>query len=294
VGLHEGTRVTSRSEGIAHTTFVLARAWRCRAYCDSVRTRTHADVNVPGYGICRLDLADGKHSFVPDPITWGREIPSNNANNLSSLQLHLKEVERDELILRLLTLVGRRLRKLDLTVEMSDRIYTVDLSELAVVCPDLENLVICNCNVTTSNYQALHGWGLRKLSIASADIVCDLASCLSDPTCRMARQLLTVLICVVLDEWGALDDEAGTFAATTSNLEALEEHDGDYLPIAGTAFPVQSKVAMISVVEQAVSKEHERAPSRFQVMSHMDSSVLGLIFAFAAEPARREVEVTRL
>jgi glucosamine 6-phosphate synthetase-like amidotransferase/phosphosugar isomerase protein len=134
--------------------------------------------------------------------------------------------------------------------------------------------------VAISDYnQALRSWGLKKLTIERAKNVGNLAACLNDPTSRMARQLLCIY---------AYTNAHDISDSTRSNLAALEAHDGEYLPVTDTKFPVQSKVAVISVIEQASSSENV---PRFQVMSHMDSSVLSLIFAFAGTPAQRAVDV---
>jgi len=261
---------------------ILAEDYRCRAHYDSSSHNGVADVVVPGYGICKVALV-GDTTFVPDTLgfTW-----IGNGSGIRSLSITLADVENNQVLPKLLKLVGKRLQTLSLDFScVIDRQLSLDLSAVASACPELKELWLWDWNVLLGDdLEALQTWGIQKLSIHGSEMVDGLGSCLSDSNYRMSRELVELEISAVELEVSPsriyrhrmiLFDEA--------YITSLIEHKGEILSVMKEKMPKRSKCAMISVVCGR--------GGNLQAVQYLDSSILSIIFAFAATPQSRFVEV---
>ncbi|EGZ13060.1 hypothetical protein PHYSODRAFT_334877 [Phytophthora sojae] len=249
------------------TTFALSRDCRCRARYDSATMSDHADVVIPGLGICKVNLND-EARFVADAPT---EPEATCLRDVDYFKLFVAKIESVEVLIRLFALVGGRLDTLWFGNTGTD-LHIVDLSALAAACPELQELTLSDVRVVVSDYsEALRKWPLKTLLIDG--VVSGLGLCLSDPSFRMARELVKVTIDVPA-HWNFSEESGGE----------LSTHDGDFLAVTKEKFPRLSKAALISVWS---------SESGSKAVSRMDVNMLKLIFTFAATPEKRSVQIIR-
>jgi hypothetical protein len=195
---------------------------------------------------------------------------------LRSLSISFSDIENDDLLPRFLALVGGRLRSLTLRNCFEFRHSVgLDLCAVAAACPELRTLHLSGFEVTISDdNDALRSWRLKKLHIGGSDVD-GLIRLLEDPTYRTSRELVGLrldrLSHVQRDRRGQRDQ----FCLTVDDLSALKAHHGEFLSVV----PLRSKIALISVLSY-------RPAGRL-----LDSSVLSIVFAFAAIPEQRRIVV---
>jgi hypothetical protein len=248
---------------------VMAQHCRCRAlYEEDMGDR--AEVVVPGYGVCTLQLQDGVSTYAPDYLNSQRH--AKQPHSVKSLTLEFFEVEDPSLVLRLLSLIGGSLRSLKMGMFWAGRRRSIVLDGVAAACPQLEELCVTGFDVVLSFTEELRNWRLKKLAIQSCDEVVGLAECLSDSTYRMARELAELEVTLpraALSRAGYADE--------------LTSHNGDYVAATKDKLPLESKAAMVSVVD---ARDSSTGP-----IHRLNETLMGFIFAFAATPMRRSVRV---
>jgi hypothetical protein len=265
---------------------ISALAFRCRARYTSTSTPGWVEAVVPGYGICKTRVGDEVSCFDRDSSQLGT--PTSRDCRLQSLKLHIASIELDTLVLGLLKHVGSGLRTLSMELDetLTDEYYDpnrradLDLGKLAAVCPRLEVLELKYFDVVVlpCNDDALRDWPIKKMIAAGTDRFPDLAPYLENLEMQMARELVDITIHAPENE--DFDEE---------KRKKLEGHDGDYLPLVKEKFPLQSKVAVLSVV--ASSSSSHRSVLETKAFNKLDANVLGCVFAFAATPGRRKVRI---
>jgi len=91
---------------------------------------------------------------------------------LQSLELHLRHIELDTLVLELLRCVGGGLRSMQIDESDTDEVYDttpradLDLGELAAVCPHLEVVELIGFDVVVLlvHDDALRDWPIKRVS----------------------------------------------------------------------------------------------------------------------------------
>ncbi|KAJ8578785.1 hypothetical protein ON010_g413 [Phytophthora cinnamomi] len=166
---------------------------------------------------------------------------------------------------------------------------SIDLSDVAAACPDLEDLQLTWFNDVDLSIiwrkllfqptpsQELHNRGIKELAIGGSQSVLGLSACLKDRSYRVSRDLLKLEV--------ATREEG----KSSAYINALKAHDKDPLPLVKEKFPLHSKSAMISVVMS--SDGANRNVCQKNAVHLLDSVLLGFIFKFAATPEQRPVEV---
>jgi hypothetical protein len=263
------------------TVLVVSRDLRCRAHFKSLAVGNRLDVVVPGYGICTMPNVD---FFESDNVVTSSSRYLHTAEapgGVRILTISFSDIENDHLLPRFLALVGGRLRTLSLrNFPVLYRSVGLDLCSVAAACPVLETLHLCGFEVTISeDNDALRSWSLKKLDFDGSDVD-GLIRLLRDPICRTSRDLVELQIC----RWSHIrrdrNGQQDRFRFTLDDLSALKAHDGEFLPVVKETFPLRSKISFISVV-------NSRRTGRF-----LDSSMLSVVFAFAAIPEQRRVVIS--
>ncbi|GMF39649.1 unnamed protein product [Phytophthora fragariaefolia] len=274
VEVQEGTKLRVRGivEGEVSSAVAL-QGFRCRARCAPSEMGEHAEMIVPGYGVCDLPGGDQSRFITEDLKPRFRGGPSTG---LQSLVLEFFQIESPALISELLNLIGGKLRSLRMGMFWTGRRRSVVLEEVAAACPSLEELYLTDFDVVLSSNEGLHSWGLQKLVIHGSDVVVDLVNHLSDPICRMSRELELLEISV---------PRSVQYRATY--VSALSLLNGDYLSATKERFPLGSKAAMISVVDY-------KSDVKVSAVHRLNEIMMGYIFEFAATPKRRLVRVNAL
>ncbi|KAG7386577.1 hypothetical protein PHYPSEUDO_015485 [Phytophthora pseudosyringae] len=266
IDIQEGTKIRPCGvEDSDSSSIVVSRYCRCRARYDPAESGDQAEVVVPGYGVCTLQLEDGVNTYVP-----GQNV--NGSCSLQTLTMEFFEVENPTLIPSLLSLIGTNLRSLRMGLFWTGRRRSILLDEVAAACPHLEELYLTGFDVAVSNGKELQSWGLKKLVIQSSDEVVGLSQCLSDLDCRMSREL---------EELEIIIPRSNQIGATY--VDALISHSGDYIAVMQEKLPLASKTAMISVVDSAANG--------VKPVHRLNETIMGLTFAFAATPKDRTVRI---
>ncbi|KAE9335862.1 hypothetical protein PF008_g13292 [Phytophthora fragariae] len=255
IDVKEGTKLRPRvlDGRDADNNVVLSRGFRCRARYDPTEMGDQAEVIVPGYGVCDLDLGDATHRFIPS------DRQGHQSHALQSLSLEFFQIEDPSLVPDLLNLIGGSLCSLRMGMFWRGRRRCIALDTVAVACPRLEELHLTDFDVVLSSHRELDNWGLRKLTIHGSDTVTGLADRLRDPACRMSYQLEVLEIAV-----------PRSVQRRTAYADAFTSLNDDYLAAAKEWFPSRSKAAVISVVDEAC--DNARAVHR------LNESMMGLHF----------------
>ncbi|KAK1943403.1 hypothetical protein P3T76_004799 [Phytophthora citrophthora] len=246
----------------------VSRDIRCRARYDP-GMKQQAEIIVPGYGVCTLQLGDDTNSFIPD---YTRPQNKNNrSTGVHSLTMEFFEVETPALIPTLLSSIGYNLRSLRMGMFWTNRRRSVSLDDIAAACPSLNELYLTGFDVRLSKGKELLNWGLKKLVIQSFEEVVGLSDCLSDTSCRLSRELEELEISI-----------PRTNSVGSAYIDTLASHNGDYLAVMQERLPLESKTAMISVVDGS-DENH--------AIHRLNETLMGFSFAFAATPKQRIVRV---
>ncbi|KAF4030462.1 hypothetical protein GN244_ATG17746 [Phytophthora infestans] len=229
-----------------------------------------ARVVAPGYGLCIVKIGEGA-VFIPtsSPQNVSRGFQTRR---IRALTLQTLVVEDDSLVVELLSKIGRGLQKLWIAkLENSPRRQNtkgLDLSVLAAICPELEELSLVACDVLVSEYnESLRRWPVKKMGLCETSRFPLIAQCLSDDTFLMATNLTQ--LCVTSSVGSSFSE---------NETRELRFHNGEFLPLLKEKLPIQMKVALLSVV--AGFRECTSLRS-------LDAYILGLIFHFASTPVRR-------
>jgi hypothetical protein len=121
---------------------------------------------------------------------------------------------------------------------------------------------------------------LKKLSIWGSSKVDGLASCLRDRDYRIARELMGLEISPT-----RMGQAHVQICYDDEYVASLTAHNGEVLPVVKTKMSKSSKCAVISVVSGR--------GGRLQAVQYLDSSLLRIIFAFAATPESRSVQAAQ-
>jgi hypothetical protein len=259
-------------EGEDDAALTLTADCRCRAFYDSNGV---ADVVVPGYGVCKVELAENA-TFVHGVLGHAR---TGSGCGIRSLHLTLSTIENGRVLPQLLKLVGKGLHSLSLdSGGIEDG--SLSLGTVASACPQLKELRTRDWNVVLGGDcegEALQTWGIKRLSMRGSGAVDGLAWCLRDPDYRMSSELVELDICPSrFHRWNPpiyYDDEY---------VASLMEVHGEALPVVKKKMNKSSKCAVISVVSGGGG-----------AVQYLDSSILSIIFTFAATPQCRSVQVTQ-
>ncbi|KAK1943402.1 hypothetical protein P3T76_004798 [Phytophthora citrophthora] len=262
---------------------VVCRRYKCRAL---LSTQDHALVVVPGYGICQVSVGDGLNAFVRDSPGDLSALPAST-DRIFALELDVKELEDGALVAQLLSLIGKRLTRLSIYYTGGSHQH-VDLSDIAASCLHLKYLLLRDFMVSiTPNAKVVHEWGIQRLIIEGSSEITDLPACLSDPRCRMAKELVELRV---------VESETRSQSAWLRNMQvssefatSLQQHDGDYLNVTKKKFPLASKAAMLSVIGNLQNSPTE-AEGRSGAIHRLNEQLLSSIFQFAAVPEQRIVE----
>ncbi|ETM01118.1 hypothetical protein L917_02253 [Phytophthora nicotianae] len=253
------------------TTLVTTTSCRCRAArCTDIRMMANmARVVVPGYDICRVKIGDGA-VFIPDNSRGFSQ--GYQSRCIRALILDRLVVGDDSLVVELLAKIGKGLQKLCITKAESSFRYRndegLDLSVLAAICPELEELTLMAFDVVVSEHnEPLHRWPVKKMRLCETSRFPSLTQCLTDNTFLTAANLAQLS---VTSSYGSSFSE--------DEIRELKSHDGEFLPLTKEKFPLQMKVALLSVVAGL----HERNSFR-----SMDAYIVGIIFHFASTPVQR-------
>ncbi|KAG1710026.1 hypothetical protein DVH05_017035 [Phytophthora capsici] len=248
---------------------VLSRDIRCRARYDPAGMKQQAEILVPGCGVCTLQLWDDMNSFVPDYV-----IHQHNDNRLigiRSLTMEFFEVENPTVIPNLLSLIGNNLRSLRMGMFWTGRRRMISLDDIAAACPHLNELHLTDFDVQLFKGGEIRNWGLKKLVIQNFEETVGLSDCLSDPTCRLSRELEELEISI-----------SRTSGVRSAYIDKLTSHNGDYLAVMQEKLSLESKMAMISVVDGS---------DELKAIKRLNETLMGFSFAFAATPKQRIVRV---
>jgi hypothetical protein len=192
-------------------------------------------------------------------------------------KLFIDELESVEVLTDLLAMVGEDLHSVWFA-STGAGLHTIDLSALAVTCPKLEKLTLLDVLVVVTDAAALRNWPLKSLTVDG--VVTGFSACLDDSTHRLARELVKLELSVPRD-WNFTDADAF----------ALEMHNGDFLSLVKTKFPIDSKAALLSVWTHDTGAD--MTPPHNMALFHLDVNTLELISGFAATPEQRSVRVSR-
>lgn len=235
--MQEGAQLRLVLPNGEETSLVVSSLTRCRARYNPAISPGDVDAVVPGYRICKVMLKDGVSKFTRDAQETSC-FARHPSGRVHSLTLSFDVVEDGAMVADLLTLVCWRLKKLSLKNEPSDH-AKLDLSALAEACPALEGLDIEDFDVVvTVDSDALRVWPIQKIEIYGSTSVPDLATCLRNHSYRMARELATLSVCRLHHS-----------TCDTREVESLNEHDGDFLPLTKEKLPNEAKAALTSVVK---------------------------------------------
>ncbi|KAJ8561781.1 hypothetical protein ON010_g7899 [Phytophthora cinnamomi] len=230
-----------------------------------------AEVIVPGYGVCDLHLGNGTHRFTPCDSVPQRD----QGRGLQSLTLEFFQIEEPSLVTDLLTLIGGDLRSLKMGMFWRGRRRCISLDAVAVACPHLEELCLTDFDVVLSSQEGLNNWGLRKLTIHGSDAVLGLADGMRDPACRLSYQLEVLEISV-----------PRSVQSRAAYAESLTSLNGNYLAAMKERFPLRSKAAIISTVD-----EGRETTQSARAVHRLNETMMSFIFELAATPKRRSVRV---
>ncbi|KAK1929986.1 hypothetical protein P3T76_014483 [Phytophthora citrophthora] len=260
VDLVEGTTVQSVSvEDSQGLPYLVPASVRCRAWFKD----GYVEAVVPGLGLCRTRLGNGVSE-----VSHESETSTQVFSAFSSLNAYFTPFEASAVVNNLLEVIGSHLHYLKLCTPTHSN-DALDLSVLSAVCPHLESLNTIRFDVVVSVHnEALRLWPIRELTICDNTRLADLTSCLQNSDLRMARELVEIF----LESMGQEYDEGEKL-----NLSA---HNGDFLSVTKEKVPIESKVAMISVVS---SGHHSKALHR------LHDDVLRLVFVLTSTPAQRSV-----
>lgn len=278
VDVKKGTKVRPNGyESAGDATLVLSQDYNFRANCDGSHVNDVAKVVVPGYGVCELDLREGVTEFVQDSC-----INPGIRCGIRSLSLTLTDVENDGVVSSLFGLIGKGLHTLSLDFKcLVDRQFELDLNDMAAACPDLKELTLRDWNVTLGyDTEALRSWGIKKLAIRGSEIVENLVEHMSDPANRMSRELVELEVSP-----NRIYRQHQLIIFTDDYVDSLNALDKVPLPVQKKKLAKSSRCAMISVVSNRASN--------LRAAQYLDSSILSIIFAFAATPECRSVKAVR-
>ncbi|KAG3195856.1 hypothetical protein PC128_g8130 [Phytophthora cactorum] len=230
-----------------------------------------ARIVIPGYGLCTVKIGDGA-VFIHDnaPQILFQEYQSRCIRELTIYNL---VVEDDSVLLDLLAKIGKGWHTLWITklvTRFRKAEEGLDLSVLAAICPQLEELMLFNFDVSLSEYnEALRRWPVKKMRLCETLCYPSLTRCLRDHTCLMATNLVQLHV-----------TSSGNTPFSTDEIREIESHGGELLPLTKEKLPIRMKAALLSVV----AGFRERSPCQA-----FDAYIVGLIFRFAATPVRRLV-----
>ncbi|KAG1710024.1 hypothetical protein DVH05_017033 [Phytophthora capsici] len=277
VDLTQGTELRPLLASQNDVVLAVCRSYQCRAL---LSTQNHAQVVVPGYGICQISVGDGLNVFVHDRPSDLAALPT--PDRVYSLELDVNELEDGRLVALLLNLIGRHLKRVSIYYT-GDSLRHIDLSGIAAACPHVEYLLLRDFMVTiTPGTKPVHQWGIQRLIIEGSSEITGLPACLSDPKGRMAKELVEVRV---------VESETRSHSAWLRNIQvssdfaiSLQQHHGEYLSVAKKKFPLKYKAAMLSVTTSSEAEGASRA------VHMLNEQLLTLIFQFAAVPEQRVVE----
>ncbi|GMF64921.1 unnamed protein product [Phytophthora lilii] len=183
-------------------------------------------------------LRDAASEYVRDtaPNSMFREV------SVFSLALDMY----DSCLPQMLGLIGKSIQKLTLRY-VGDSHVNLDLSAIAEVCPDITELYLRDFNVVLDiGCEALHAWGLKKLTIEGSREATGLELCLQDNSFRMSRELVELK--VLAPQTRTHPTWLRTRSISSRFVGLLKNHDKEFLPVVKDKFPLASKLAMLSVV----------------------------------------------
>ncbi|GMF64922.1 unnamed protein product [Phytophthora lilii] len=167
-----------------------------------------AEVVLPGYGVCTLNLGNGLHEFIADTADTFR-CGGGKPRGVKSLTLQFFEIENPDSLPNFLHLVCRSLQSLTIEMQWPDRKRCVTLGAVASACPQLIQLFLVNFQVNLSPNEELQNWELHKLTIHGSGEVMGLADCLGDPAYRISRELVELEITLPRSIWVSADYISG-------------------------------------------------------------------------------------
>lgn len=272
-------------------------------------------VLVPGYGLCSVRQDQLK------PIPEDGECSMLASSSVTSLALDdVHDVYASGGLMRLLHLVGSSLTRLRVIVHPN---LHLPMRFLLQYCPNLQSLIINQSEVDTNDF--LRGYRASEMRISELSCrfndLCMLSVELSDKSTRLA-QTLKRLECYCHSFWdfdneNLLQSVAEMLDANHSleyfsisvprkhygvEVDRIKSHHRAVLPVFGDSLPLQHRLAFLSVFgasRRVVERQSKRAKSETSSSPLMlvlanfpvDRHVVGIIFDFAAQCARRRVYV---
>ncbi|KAG7386565.1 hypothetical protein PHYPSEUDO_015473 [Phytophthora pseudosyringae] len=269
--MQEGTTLLLKNE---EEKVVVTTACRRRAVHNTAVLPDAVGVVIPGYGLLWANIGDGANNFIGDilPKTFSQRVHSRCIQDLT---IDYLLVEDDSCVFDLLTLIGKGLRKLSLSkLENSPRFRPdedgLDLSVLAAICPEMDELTLRDFEVSVSEYnEALQNWPVKKMGLHCTARFPPVVQCLSDGKCRMSKELVQIYVTSPVG-WPFSDNE----------IRQMKVHDDELLPLTKEKLPILAKTALLSVVT---------GRSGTSEIGAFDAYIVSLIFAFASTPVKRLV-----
>lgn len=255
-------------------------------------------VLIPGFGVCTVHRA--QILSLDDNIDGQTEVP------VTSLHLDLCVHDGGEPLYRMLDIIGYKLTQLRLDGELSNNL---DIKRLFQCCPNLKVLTLNSIPVDTHEFLI----ALQEENMQISELQCrfnnvfSLLNELSEKKSKLACNLKRLVYeaqydsfedkMAILDSFAAMLDmncsveyiEIEDPSLSQQPMHTLEKHHLVPLPVANQPFPLQGRLAFLSIFQLYPDFKHAKASSDTLAYQALDQEVLSIIFDFAAERVRRHV-----